>query len=429
MDAGLFGNITNPFASRTPASPFGRLLIRGPGGESPQPVPGAVDSTSLGAAAASPTRILDQEVLRALDEVLSSGGGAGLDRSASEDAYTPEQVAGRILDFVASAVGQETDPGRRGERLNQLREGIEKGFEDARAILDGLGVLTGDVATGIDRSYSLIQDGLDALASNAADPGGETPAAASNAAATQAGFIAASFSTVQSTSLVINTRDGDRVTIDITKQATASRTELAGTRGDTGFSSVQSRREASVDFSFSVEGNLDEDEQKAINALIKRIDKVSEKFFDGNVQAAFNKAAGLEFNGEELAGYSLNLNSSQTYRAVAAYQQSQPDTAAASAVGPGDAVALGGEVRGLIDTAAETTPLANPAQDVANIFTTMTRERASAFGPEVLGNDAMNLLQDLVGRIVDSYGAKRGVEDDEHHEQKDSAAEETAEHA
>lgn len=38
--------------------------------------------------------------------------------------------------------------------------GVDKGFEDARGILDGLGVLKGKVADDIDSTYSLIQDGF-----------------------------------------------------------------------------------------------------------------------------------------------------------------------------------------------------------------------------------------------------------------------------
>ncbi len=233
---------------------------------------------------------------------------------------------------------------------------------------------------------------------------------------------------------MINTREGDRVTIDITKQATSSRTEVAGSAGNAGFSSVQNSRQASVNFTFSVEGELNKDERKAIDQLVRRIDKVSEKFFDGNVQAAFNKAASLKFDGEELAGYSLKLDSSQTYRAVAAYQQSQPvaakqPDAAAATASLGDAAALGGEVRGLIDTAAATTPLASPANVVADIFTTLTNDRASAFGLDVLKNDALSTLRDLVSRIVDSHRADHEDGTNEDSEQNDSRHEEIAERA
>ena len=41
--------------------------------------------------------------------------------------------------------------------------GIDRGFAEARKVLDGLGVLEGDIASNIDRTYALVQDGLKAF--------------------------------------------------------------------------------------------------------------------------------------------------------------------------------------------------------------------------------------------------------------------------
>ncbi|MBE0438709.1 MAG: DUF5610 domain-containing protein [Gammaproteobacteria bacterium] len=41
-----------------------------------------------------------------------------------------------------------------------IKGGIDKGFSEARAILDGLQVLEGDIASNIDKTYELVQTGL-----------------------------------------------------------------------------------------------------------------------------------------------------------------------------------------------------------------------------------------------------------------------------
>ncbi|MBT3719368.1 MAG: DUF5610 domain-containing protein, partial [Gammaproteobacteria bacterium] len=41
--------------------------------------------------------------------------------------------------------------------------GIDQGFAEAREILDGLSVLEGDIATNIDATYDLVQEGLQAF--------------------------------------------------------------------------------------------------------------------------------------------------------------------------------------------------------------------------------------------------------------------------
>ena len=45
----------------------------------------------------------------------------------------------------------------------QAREGVEKGFAEARKILDGMGMLKGRVAEDIDSTYDKIQAGLQGL--------------------------------------------------------------------------------------------------------------------------------------------------------------------------------------------------------------------------------------------------------------------------
>ncbi|MFA7554898.1 MAG: DUF5610 domain-containing protein [Spongiibacteraceae bacterium] len=54
------------------------------------------------------------------------------------------------LDFE-SALNQFTDV---------IKSGIDRGFEEARDILDGLKVLEGDIAANIDQTFELVQSGL-----------------------------------------------------------------------------------------------------------------------------------------------------------------------------------------------------------------------------------------------------------------------------
>ena len=81
--------------------------------------------------------------------------------------YTPEKVAGRILGFIEQRLQSEqaagADPSKLKGLLEQARSGVEKGFAEARKILDGMGVLQGKVASDIDDTYQKIQDGFSDL--------------------------------------------------------------------------------------------------------------------------------------------------------------------------------------------------------------------------------------------------------------------------
>ncbi|RVT45871.1 hypothetical protein EMM73_11700 [Rheinheimera sediminis] len=80
---------------------------------------------------------------------------------------SPQATADRIVGFATAFYqkfsAQNPDMSEE-ERLDKfialVSGGVDKGFEDARGILDGLGVLNGKVADDIDSTYSLIQEGF-----------------------------------------------------------------------------------------------------------------------------------------------------------------------------------------------------------------------------------------------------------------------------
>jgi hypothetical protein len=47
--------------------------------------------------------------------------------------------------------------------IEVLKSGVEQGFGEAREILDGLGVLEGEIASNIDKTFDLVMEGLDAF--------------------------------------------------------------------------------------------------------------------------------------------------------------------------------------------------------------------------------------------------------------------------
>lgn len=80
---------------------------------------------------------------------------------------SPQATADRIVGFATAFYQKfsEQNPDMpEEERLDKfialVGGGVDKGFEDARGILDGLGVLNGKVSDDIDSTYSLIQDGF-----------------------------------------------------------------------------------------------------------------------------------------------------------------------------------------------------------------------------------------------------------------------------
>lgn len=97
---------------------------------------------------------------------LDSPGALGPAEASALD-VSPEATAGRIVSLstglfeLYQGSNPDKDFATALEDFTELIRGaIDQGFAEARKILDGLGVLQGDIAGNIDRTYELVQQGL-----------------------------------------------------------------------------------------------------------------------------------------------------------------------------------------------------------------------------------------------------------------------------
>jgi len=116
-----------------------------------------------------PLALLLSSILDKINEFIA----ADLDEETVQKAYdsgldvSPEATAERIVSlstgffeaFKKQHAGEDESEVRQ-KFMDTIGKGIERGFAEAREILDGLGVLEGDIANSIDQTHSLIQDGL-----------------------------------------------------------------------------------------------------------------------------------------------------------------------------------------------------------------------------------------------------------------------------
>jgi len=127
--------------------------------------------------------------------------------------------------------------------------------------------------------------------------------------------------TSHSAEIQVTTQEGDVITINIQELAESSKSQLQAEQGGNSFSLYNESSLSSSSFSLSIEGDLNQDELKSLNKLIKDITKVSDKFFDGNIDSAFKHAQKIGFDSDQISGFSMDLNRQKSVEAVAAYQQ------------------------------------------------------------------------------------------------------------
>ncbi len=244
--------------------------------------------------------------------------------NSQNSAFDAEEVANNVLGMVQNRLKQAAADGADHEQLQSLLEeaksGIEQGASEAKEYLQSMGMLNDSVEEGINQVKDLLSEALDSeLDSNDLD-------------VDRAGMIEAMHRFEQSAEssfeLQVMTQDGDQVSLKFS-QTNSEQSFLSYQKSANGEEFI-SNHDAISDsrFELSVEGDLDEDELAAITDFTQNIQQVSENFFDGNVQAAFEQGMQLGFDTREIAGFALELEYSQSsvattrYREISALEQS-----------------------------------------------------------------------------------------------------------
>ncbi len=276
----------------------------------------------------------DIETLRGLDI------GKSISEAKDKPLFDFEEIANNVLDFVGGALTAAAQGGADQDTLNnmlgQARKGVDKGISEARKILGG-DIQSGDlVDTGINKAHGLINEGFDFFGKQINDPERDT-----NIFSYKSLEQNISEKTERSTNLEIATKDGDKVSISFAsmqeyQEILKKEQKESFQQGEDKESYFLEQKESllkgtfnSNDFAFSVEGELDEGELKAIGDIVKDVSKLADEFFNGDVEAAFEQAKELGFDDNEISSFALDLKSTQTrqvqqnYKEVLAYQQQE----------------------------------------------------------------------------------------------------------
>jgi cell division septation protein DedD len=134
----------------------------------------------------------------------------------------------------------------------------------------------------------------------------------------------------QKASLNIVTQDGDAISIRFrSREGVAVQSGSAGTAQD-GSASTDFRLYAfaSGRVEIAVQGELDQDELKAIGELVEKVDTLATDFFGGDFEAAFAAASELGFDSSEIASFSLKLSLRESARISTRPALLQPEPAA-----------------------------------------------------------------------------------------------------
>lgn len=257
-----------------------------------------------------------------------------------------EEVAKNVLRFVGGAIRHAQAKGMEEEELagmfEQARSGVLKGIQMAEKDLAGF--MNDDIADGIKKSRELIEEGISDLEKEIFGSSEEEDEQEVSALHYSESL---SYSRQDSSELTIRTRDGDEVRISFDalrqfelnrnltiarqteKEAEANDEDKKPHTGDSQSNNLAVRAEQNVlfyeknGFGFSVEGELDEDELKAIGELVDKTADLADEFFNGDVEKAFEQALKLGFDETELTGYALQMSRQEQFKVTQTYEAVQ----------------------------------------------------------------------------------------------------------
>lgn len=118
-------------------------------------------------ATSDPLSLVYKTALTGINEALKADFGDNAVQNAASQDNTPAGTAGRIV-TLSTAFYDAFKQQHKGEDedavLNKfiatLQKGVDQGFKEARDVLSGLNVLSGDIASNIDKTYDLIKQGF-----------------------------------------------------------------------------------------------------------------------------------------------------------------------------------------------------------------------------------------------------------------------------
>lgn len=227
---------------------------------------------------------------------------------------SPADVAAEILTAVRGVTENSADSPS--DTLGQIRESVEKAANIGQEI-----VTSDEDSEALRETEREILRGLDAI---------------ENQIATSASAFSLQASVKQRSIIQIRTQEGDIVRFELRQAERLSVTDMAVENRSGSVSLTEIAISSRSRFVLTVDGNLNDAELTAIKNVFAQAEKLAEQFFAGDLNAAFEIAAALEFDSEQLARISIKFRSQQSISTSQTILQSTPIVAGIedSAVNP-----------------------------------------------------------------------------------------------
>ncbi len=269
---------------------------------------------------------------------------------------SPRDTANNIITSLNKFNQKSENPEAPSASINKLSNILHSAIDETTSTLNNVNALTPEIASEFEKIFNDVTSFINSLNNR----GNET-------------ISSSSFSQYQSKSelnIQIETADGDIVTIDIAKSLAAENRSSTYSNSDGNGQFDSSYMEKNSSLSYSVIGDLDEEEVNSINMLIEQISKTTLQYEKGNVNAALQLAHNLKLEGDTLKAFEFNIQTSEQYRAIDLYERTKsidtrPNTIHQDNIASSSAF---GSVKDILSLATHDIALKDPINKIREIF-------------------------------------------------------------
>ena len=257
------------------------------GFESTSPAPQAREVFAAPQARPSALMILRQEIQQVLASSFRIKVGTGLPAySIASEPLSAADVAGDAV--TAGKLLAERSPLEAQTNLVKLRSKVEAAATEVREIVGDDDDLD-DVMERVGQDFDDLDD----------DAARNTTSSAS--------VLSYESELRQRSTIRIRTQEGDIVRLDLRRVEESSLRDVSISDESGSFTSTEIELNSRTRTMLKVKGDLNEAEFAAIQSVFEQAESIADEFFNGDLAAAFDMAAGIQFDAEQLARVNMRF--------------------------------------------------------------------------------------------------------------------------
>ena len=262
------------------------------------------------------------ERMAASAEVKPSDESKANEFNASD--FDIDAVARSILGFVRTRVEGARDDDNVATDPDSLKEmaleGVNTGFAEAKEVLSAMGRLSAELEERINSALATVVEEIET-----GDMRLDEPETSLNLRASIQSLNEQMYNNAESLTMKLQTREGDTIELSISRQQSSFQQQILSANDHFASLASQWQMSDSQQLSFSVKGDLNEQELAAFDELLADVQGIADKFFNEDYDQAFQLASELGLDKKQFAALDLNMRE-ETSIAKTTYQQVGSDT-------------------------------------------------------------------------------------------------------